>query len=179
MEWLNQPPEWQSSTDGKTVRLRAGAQTDFWRKTYDGGLRDNGHFYYQQVTGDFTAEVRVTGQYAALYDQAGLMVREDALTWLKCGIEFLHGVQQASVVVTHDWSDWSVMPLANPAAIQLRVVRQGATVEVYAAPPGQELVLLRQTYLSATPSVAVGLMAAAPTGEGFPVTFEEWQIRQP
>ncbi len=179
MDWLNEPPAWQASEDGSGLTVRVGARTDFWRRTHDGGLRDSGHFYYQPVTGDFTAHVRVAGRYAALYDQAGLMVRQDALVWLKCGIEFLHGVQQASVVVTHDWSDWSVLPLANPPAITLRLVRRGATVEVYVAPEGQDFILLRQAFLSEAPTLQVGLMAAAPTGDGFPVTFTGFHITRP
>ena len=60
---------------------------------------------YETVTGDFTATVKITGNYAVLYDQAGLMVRESETVWMKCGIEYLEGVQQASAVITRDFSD--------------------------------------------------------------------------
>ena len=33
------------------------------------------------------------------------MVRLDEANWLKCGIEFVEGVQQVSAVVTRDYSD--------------------------------------------------------------------------
>ena len=49
--------------------------TDFWRKTHYGFIRDNGHFGYVAVQGDFSAEVKVMGGYRDLYDQAGLMLR--------------------------------------------------------------------------------------------------------
>jgi regulation of enolase protein 1 (concanavalin A-like superfamily) len=75
--------------------------------------------------------VKVSGEYQELYDQAGIMVRLDEANWLKCGIEFVEGVQQVSAVVTRDYSDWSVVPLPhNPASLWVRVTRRGTAVEV-------------------------------------------------
>lgn len=49
------------------------------------------------------------------------MLREAERNWLKCRIEFINGLQQASVVVTRDYSDWSVVPLQdNPTSVWLR-----------------------------------------------------------
>ena len=87
MEWFNQPPAWDDG--GATITVHTAARTDFWRTTHYGFIRDSGHFYYRPVAGDFTAEVEVRGRYQDLYDQAGLMVRQDAHTWMKCGIEFV------------------------------------------------------------------------------------------
>ena len=122
MHWYNEPAVW--AANGDTFTVTAEHDTDFWRKTHYGFIRDNGHFYYQEVSGDFRCEVKVSGGYAALYDQAGLMVRLDAETWLKCGIEFVEGVQYVSAVVTRDFSDWSVvaLPGGSPAALWLRMV---------------------------------------------------------
>lgn len=39
------------------------------------------------MTGDFSAEVRIAGDYFALYDQSGLMLRADESHWIKTGIE--------------------------------------------------------------------------------------------
>jgi regulation of enolase protein 1 (concanavalin A-like superfamily) len=174
MNWYHEPPSWWAK--GNTIAITTGPRTDFWRKTHDGGIRDHGHFYYRPVTGDFMAQVKVTGHYTDLYDQAGMMVRLDEATWMKCGIEFVHGVQHASVVVTRDWSDWSVLPLPNPPAIWLRVVRYGPTIEVYYSLNGQAYTMIRQAFLTEVPTVQVGVMAAAPTGNGFSVTFEDFSV---
>lgn len=171
MEWYNPPPYWTSQ--GESVNVRAGAKTDFWRKTHNGLIRDNGHFYYRPVTGDFTAQVKFSGRYTALYDQAGLMLRVDAANWLKCGIELVDSIQHVSAVVTRDYSDWSVVPLPqSPPTLWLRVSRQGTTVEVHYALDGTNYTLLRTAYLTSTDRVGVGLMCASPEGDGFPVTFE-------
>jgi len=177
MQWLNEPPAWQG--DERRLVVTAGGKTDAWRITHDGGIRDTAHFFYREVSGDFAAEVRVTGSYADLYDQAGLMVRLDEATWLKCGIEFFNGVQHASAVVTRECSDWSIVPLPDsPPAMRFRVTRHGATVEVYYARDGRPYTMLRQACLTTSPALKVGPMCAAPTGNGFPVTFEDFRVEQ-
>lgn len=176
MQWYNEPATWSSYDD--KVTLHADPKTDFWRLTHDGMIRDNGHFYYQRHPGNFLAEVKISGNYEALYDQAGLMLRADEANWIKCGVEFVDGIQQTSVVVTRDYSDWSVVPLTSkPASLWLRVRRQQETVEVHYALDGVVYHLLRQAYFPAAEAVDIGLMCAAPVGEGFSVTFEGFSLR--
>jgi regulation of enolase protein 1 (concanavalin A-like superfamily) len=175
MQWYNEPPTWNHSNN--IIQVKTGAKTDFWQKTHYGFIRDDGHFYYQQVTGNFQAEVKVTGDYSALYDQAGLMLRQDDKTWLKCGIEFVDGIQQASAVVTRNYSDWSVVPLPNnPTSIWLRLKRQAETVEVEYSLDGESYTMLRLAYLTEAETVLMGLMCAAPQGDGFQVTFKDFRI---
>jgi regulation of enolase protein 1 (concanavalin A-like superfamily) len=176
MEWYNEAPQW--SVEGEVIRITAGAKTDFWRKTHYGFIRDNGHFYYRQVEGDFVAEAKITGGYKALYDQAGLMVRLDEMTWLKTGIEFVEGVQHASVVVTRDFSDWSVVALPqNPPSFWLRLTRRKEAIEVHYALDGKTYTLCRLACLTSTPRLNVGLMCASPDGEGFTTAFEGFTVR--
>src|SRR5690606_1290123 len=142
MQWFNEPRTWQ--IDGDTIRVTAEAGSDFWRKTHYGFIRDNGHVCYETQVGDFVAEVKVVGGYRELYDQAGLMVRVDAEHWIKTGIEYVHGVQYVSAVVTNDFSDWAVAPLPqNPPAIWLRLVRKAEAVEIFYSLDGAGYTLLR------------------------------------
>jgi regulation of enolase protein 1 (concanavalin A-like superfamily) len=176
MKWYNEPASW--SREGNTIRIRAEAKTDFWRKTHDGAVRDNGHFYFQTTGGSFTAEVQITGHYHALFDQAGLMLRGDVSHWLKCGIEYLDGMQQASVVCTREWSDWSVMALADPSRVWIRLQYRAPTVEVHYSLDGQSYTLIRQAYLPELPQMQAGLMIASPTGEGFEAVFEGFDLSE-
>ena len=73
MKWMNDPASWKVA-NGQIV-VRARPKTDFWRKTFYGYITDNGHLFHLPVSGEFTFEARIGGQYAALYDQAGLVVR--------------------------------------------------------------------------------------------------------
>ncbi len=176
MQWYNEPPTWQ--VQGEKIVVTSGAKTDFWQQTHYGFVRDNGHFFRQQMHGDFIAEVKVSGEYRDLYDQAGIMVRLDELNWMKCGIEFVEGVQQVSAVVTRDFSDWSVVPLPqNPASLWLRITRRGTAVVVQYSLDGEQYTMLRMAYLTAVDGVSVGVMCASPEGNGFPVTFEGFKIR--
>lgn len=176
MQWLNTPP--QFTHEGDTITITAGPKTDFWRITHDGGTRDNGHFFYQPVTGDFVADVKFSADYNALYDHAGLMVRLDDRTWMKCGIEYVDGVQQASAVVTRDFSDWSIVALSTPpSALWLRVKRHAHTLEIHFSLDGTAFTMLRQAYFPPEPTVQVGVMVCAPVGEGFTATFEGFAVR--
>ncbi|PSB13066.1 DUF1349 domain-containing protein [filamentous cyanobacterium CCP1] len=176
MQWYNEPTLWQEQ--GSILTVTSNPKTDFWRTTHYGFIRDDGNFYYQEMTGDFTVSVKIIGQYHILYDQAGLMIRENESTWLKCGIEFVEGVQQVSAVVTRNYSDWSVVPLMdNPPAVWLRVQRRSEAVEVWYSLNGEEYTMLRLAYLTGANPLQVGMMCASPQNDvGMSVRFEEFQI---
>jgi hypothetical protein len=177
MQWHNEPTRW--TLQGETITVVTDPKTDFWQKTHYGFIRDNGHFYFEHMTGDFTAEVQVTGTYTALYDQAGLMIRADATTWMKCGIEFVDGVHHASVVVTRDYSDWSVVPLpASPLTLWIRVRRQSGDIEVQYSLNGHAYHMLRVAHLTTANPLQVGMMCASPEGDGFSVTFDAFSVQQ-
>jgi regulation of enolase protein 1 (concanavalin A-like superfamily) len=174
MPWLNEPPAW--SDDDGVLRLTTAPDTDFWRHTHYGFVRDSGHFRHEPVRGDFSARVRIEGAYRDRYDQAGLMVRLDAGTWLKCGIEYVDGRQWASAVVTRGTSDWSVAPLdPAPAQLWIAVRRTGAAVEVLYGERAPDR-LLRLATLTDVPEVDVGVMAASPDGGGFEVALHDLEV---
>jgi uncharacterized protein len=173
--WLNEPRSWRR--DGGQYVITADLKTDFWRRTCYGYITDNGHFLYRRISGDFVTTVQVAGDYAALYDQAGLMVRENARTWLKCGIELVDGRHNVSTVFTRDYSDWSPLPLADaPAQVWMRVSRKGGAFTVSYSRDGKSFQGVRQGWLTAARSVDVGLMCAAPEGAGFEARFSDWTI---
>lgn len=175
MEWLNEPPQWHA--DATALTVTTGPDSDFWRVTHYGFIRDSGHFYFTTLSGNAVAEVRIRAAYRDLYDQAGLMLRLDERTWIKCGIELVDGVQQVSAVVTREFSDWSVRPLPEaPAELGLRLTRRGDTVEVHYRLDGGPATLLRLAYLPPGPPAQIGVMCASPQGAGFTVTFHDLRI---
>jgi uncharacterized protein len=178
MEWHNEAPKWEAHD--KIITIQSAPKTDFWRLTHYGYTYDSGHFYYQRRADDFLAEVKFCGAYNALYDQAGLMARLDETNWIKCGIEFLDGVQQVSAVVTREFSDWSVgitLP-QDRNALWLRLKRQGSTIEIQYALDGTNYQLLRLAYLPTSETLAIGPMCASPTGGGFSTVFENFKVQQ-
>jgi len=178
MEWLN-PPASVSYGSG-TVTARSRARTDFWRKTFYGYVTDNGHFFHLPMFGEFVFQARVNGKYAAVYDQAGLMVRLDEKRWMKCGSELVDGKRRASVVFTHDFSDWSSMDdLSQQDAVYWRVARKKDSVEAQVSADGVAFVTVRQGYFPAYVEAKVGIMCASPEGAGFEATFDEFRLEKP
>ena len=177
MTWLNEPRNWKQENEHLSVF--ADAHTDFWRKTHYGFVRDNGHFYYETIAGNFEVETEFRGRYESLYDQAGLMIRLDETTWLKTGVEFVNGVHYLSAVVTRDYSDWSVVPLYSyPGSLRMRLKREGGAVTMEYRSPDIGWVMFRTAYLSTADELEVGRMAAAPEGEGFEVIFSEFRLQR-
>jgi regulation of enolase protein 1 (concanavalin A-like superfamily) len=171
MDWYHEPPHWHADDD--TITLTTAPQTDFWRSPDGAIVSDNGHFLTHSITGDFLAQVKVIGHCCDLCDQAGLMLRQDERTWLKCGIEVYDGTQHVSAVVARDYSDWSLVPLPpNPTALWLRLKRQGADIHIHFSLDGVAYHLLRHAYFPPTEQELVGLMATSPQGGGFEVRFE-------
>lgn len=174
--WLNPPPVWTGLSDGLTLETAAGS--DFWRETHYGFIRDSGHAWLTPVAGDFTASARFAGAYETLYDQAGLMLRLDAMAWIKAGIEYTDGLMHFSTVVTGPRSDWSVIPLpgATPAdTIGVRLSRHGDAARVDYALMGQDWRMARLAPFPADPA-RVGPMACSPERGGFRVRFSEVEV---
>jgi uncharacterized protein len=176
MQWYNEPAAWEARAG--SLQVTTSPKSDFWRKTHYGFTRDNGHFYYQEVHGDFVIECQILGGYEALYDQAGLMLRVDEENWIKTGIEYFDEKQHASAVVTRDFSDWSVTPLeGSPSRFWMRVIRKADAVEIFYSLDGVNYQLLRLAYLVPSPMTQVGIMCASPEGTGFTVTFENFSVQ--
>jgi regulation of enolase protein 1 (concanavalin A-like superfamily) len=175
MQWLNEPPRWSENEGVLTVET--GDRTDFWRETHYGFIRDDGHLRYQEVEGDFTATVRFSGAYEALYDQAGLMVRLDERNWIKAGVEYTDGRPYLSVVVTRGFSDWSVTPVeGDPEEIRLRLSRHGDAIRVETSPDGASWRMLRLAYLEPDRKAMVGPMCCSPQRAGFVATFHQFEV---
>jgi uncharacterized protein len=175
VEWYNEPRNWVAASDSFTVTT--DPKTDFWRKTHYGFIRDNGHFYYEHVHGNFDMQVQISGQYKDLYDQAGVMVRLDDSTWVKTGIEYVDEAQNISAVVTREFSDWSVVPLdTNPASIWLKLSRRAEAIEIHYSMDGTNYKMLRMLYLSTADALQAGIMCASPEGSGFTTVFNNFSI---
>jgi len=177
--WLNEPADWKG--DAASLEFRTGDTTDFWRKTFYGFIRDNGHAFLRKVSGDFTAGAVVLGDYRELYDQAGLFLRIDETRWIKTGIEFTDGLMHFSVVVTNGVSDWSVIPLhdAKPTdPVSVRLTRHDDAVRVQFSIGGAPWQMARLCPFPAD-DAEVGVMACSPQRAGFLARFRDLEIGPP
>ena len=175
MAWLNEPESWSKTDRGVTIKSMP--ETDFWRLTHDGGIRHNGHFYHEVVLGNFSFQSRFQGQYKDQYDQSGLMVRASDSEWIKCGIEYVDGMPQASSVVTMAQSDWAISPVACPPIVTFRIQRTGNLIEISYGESESKCRLIRQVTFQTTGPIQAGIMTASPKGNGFKTEFLEWELK--
>ncbi len=127
LSWLNEPRNWFVENG---LKVRSDADTDFWQRTHYGFRRDNGHFLYAEIEGDFRITTRVVTSPVNRYDQAGLMIRFDENNWLKTSSEFIPAeANKLGVVVTNNgYSDWSSQPIETTEAMSYRITRKKADV---------------------------------------------------
>jgi hypothetical protein len=189
--WLHEPSEW--SDDGSKLTFRTTGGVDFWRSTLVDTVADDGHLYYNEANGDFTATVRVSGEYRDQYDQAGLFVRQDENNWLKCGVEYIMGswaeryqYEGSALVVcsgltTNGWSEWSPLPQLpkNPDYVWMQVVREGKTFFVSFSLDGKKYDVIKLFALPTASKVLIGRYATSPSGKGFNVSFDSYSLVQP
>ncbi|WP_114750119.1 DUF1349 domain-containing protein [Pleomorphovibrio marinus] len=175
-DWINPPKEWVK--EGQVMRLVTSPDTDFWVKTHYGFIRHSGHFYHSTKEGDFEISCKFTGRYLDQYDQAGLMLLQDKENWIKAGVEYVDGRQNISAVITHGYSDWSVLPLEEaPADIYFKLRREGDFVEASYSLDGGDYSMYRLGYFIPSQPIKVGIMAASPEGKGFEVLFQDVSIK--
>lgn len=176
-EWLNEPKSW-SADDGLTVT--ADPDSDFWRKTHYGFIRDSGHLFGRRVEGDFTLTATFEGDYQDKYDQAGVALHLDDANWIKTGIELVDDVFYISAVVTREFSDWSVIPVASARRVTIAAERAGDTVTIrYGLDDDEPVTMLRLAYFPPAVPVLAGPTVAAPVGKGFRTRFERAEFSLP
>lgn len=178
LEWHSEPPEWY--IEDERLCVMTGENTDFWNRTFYGFTRKNGHLFYTNIEGDFSAAVTLHASFDTLYDQLGLMVRADDETWLKTGLEYSDNRAQLSAVLTRGgWSDWSTSVASDDdvaAGIRIRLTRHDDVLRIQKLGREGEWQPIRLAYLDLPKVVQVGLMCCSPERAGFKAEFSDLDI---
>jgi len=176
MQWFNEPQKWEIKD--KTLSMFVTPQTDYWRISHYGFTVDDAPFYYATYGGEFEVKVKITGDYKARFDQMGLMIRTDHENYIKAGVEFVDGKFNLSTVVTHNTSDWSVLPLETiPPFVWIKALRRLDAIEIFYSFDDEHYTMMRNAHLEDNRPVQVGLMAASPDGKGFSAKFEHFSVK--
>lgn len=176
MQWFNEPEQWEIKNN--TLLMDVTPQTDYWRISHYGFTVDDAPFLYALRGGEFEVKVKISGDYQARFDQAGLMLRIDHENYIKAGIEFVDGKYNLSTVVTHHTSDWSIIPLEKPVPfIWIKAIRRLDAVEIFYSFDDKEYTMMRNAWLQDNRPVMVGIMGASPDGNGFSALFEDFSIK--
>jgi len=147
--WTNGVPTHTFEAGGITITPTPNL--DYWSKTFYEPLliKHDAQCLLTPVAADVEATFTTafTLKPRAQFDQAGIMILVDELTWVKAGIEFTDGSPRLSCVVTNDgYSDWSTQQwhdwdsAAQSTSIRVRVTKlmpgsaQGPALVFEAAP---------------------------------------------
>jgi len=176
MQWFNEPEQWQIKNNSLVMQVTPAS--DYWRISHYGFTVDDAPFFYANYGGEFEAKVKLIGDYKARFDQMGMMIRIDQKNYIKTGVEFVDGKFNVSTVVTHDKSDWSVLPLEKvPPFIWIKVIRRLDAVEIFYSLDDKNYIMTRNAPLQDNTPVMIGLMAASPDGKGFQARFENFKVK--
>ena len=176
MQWFNEPTKWEIKNNSLTMNVTP--QSDYWRISHYGFTVDDAPFLYTLRGGEFEVKVKVTGDYTARYDQAGLKLRVDHENYIKAGIEFVDGKYNLSTVVTHHTSDWSIIALDRPVPfVWIKAVRRLDAIEVFYSFDDVTYTLMRNAWMPDNHPIMVGVMAACPDGNGFKACFDNFSIK--
>ncbi|MFN8620277.1 MAG: DUF1349 domain-containing protein [Chloroflexota bacterium] len=181
LTWRNPPPE--ARREGDALVVTTGGGTDWWRITGYGFDNTNGHLLGAPFANESALEVTFRADLTAQYDQAGLMLHAADDTWIKAGLERADGVLWAAVVVTHGFSDWSVVPLEAPSAdtpVTIRVSRSRDAVTFrYGIGDEAPERLLRIAHWAPDLVTTAGPMTCSPTRAGLVVRFDPVRVGPP
>ncbi|MET8543161.1 DUF1349 domain-containing protein [Kitasatospora sp. NPDC004799] len=169
--WLNAPED--ARTDGTDLLVTARGRSDFWRTTGYGFVRDDGHALLAGFPPGSATEVTFVADFAALYDQAGLLIRVAPETWIKAGVEMSDGVPHLGAVVTHGVSDWSLAPVPDwhGRPVTVRASRTGDAVTVRARCADGPWRLVRLAPLAPEAAATAGPFCCSPERAGLQVRF--------
>ena len=176
--WLNEPEKWKEKENGD-VKVTCPMESDMWRGTLHGFIKDDAPFYWMSVANNFEAQLSVKGKFKYTYDQAGLMLRIDEENWIKLGICYYREQLYVSCCFTRGQSDWSThrLPKTKIDKFHVRVKRNEEVIDCYYSLDKENWIRIRQGYFSSKPKIRVGMMCAAPDSAGFKVTFSDFVIR--
>ena len=169
------PPE-AVTEEGTDLLVTAVEGSDAWRHTAYGFVHDDAHALLTQLADPGAVEVSFDADYGEQFDQAGLLLRADAETWLKAGVEMSDGTLQVGAVVTLGRSDWSVAPVPEWAGrrVTVRASRAGDAVTVRARVDDEPFRLVRLAHVPAGLPLSAGPYCCAPTRAGLVVRFRRW-----
>ena len=177
-QWLNEPKEFSIEKD--RIKITTKNETDFWQRTHYGFRRDDGHFFYKKITGDFIIQANFKYFPNTQYDQCGLLIRLNEDNWIKTSVEFENEVfsHLGSVVTNFGYSDWSTQEI--PAKINeviFEIKRNSNDFIINFSFDNKKFQQVRIAHLHlAQDELMVGIYSCSPKREGFECEISNLKI---
>ena len=192
-KWLNQPQSFKVSKT--SVELTTEPDTDLWQRSYYGFKHDNAPALLLSESLNFSFTTKVSFDYQARFDQAGVIIYLDSDNWFKASIEFetAQVSRLGSVVTNNGYSDWATTDIATVTSIWYRLSRRGPDFLIESSTDGKTFKQMRIFHLhtlgATTPetaglalptragqAVAFGVYACSPLESSFVARFEAFKL---
>ena len=173
------------------VSITTTPNTDFWQLTYYGFQHDNAPALLLTSDRNFSFTTRISFNYQARFDQAGVIIYVDSDNWFKASIEYeTSDISRLGIVVTNQgYSDWATTDISTISSIWYRLSRRGADFLIEHSFNGKDFKQMRIFHLSVlggTDEIAAqlapteifaqpvrfGVYACSPLDSSFTATFE-------
>jgi regulation of enolase protein 1 (concanavalin A-like superfamily) len=174
LAWLNEPQRWH--IEGDALTITADSMTDFFRglEAFD---NDTACLLFRRVTGDFTLRAIVEAEHQAFADAACLTLRHDPTKWAKVCLERSPtGDLNVVSVVTDGTSDDCTGELLREPRCHLRLSRKANEFAIHHSADGILWRFVRFFLLDLPGTIAVGVHAQSPFGDGVTARFSEIEL---
>jgi len=173
-DWLNEPQKVRFDEDG--MHVTAKYRTDFWCCARYNFRKDDGHFFFSYVLGDFCCDLNWKFDKAGGFDQCGLMLRVDVNNWFKISImyENENTPMLATSLTCSGFSDLATVSIPSGVKkVWYRLKkRKGCYIASYSL-DGEEYVQLRKFYLvNDSDEVKVGAYICSPQQDEFEAVLQ-------
>lgn len=177
-DWLNEPQRVRFDEDGMYVTSKY--RTDFWCCARHDFRKDDGHFFFSYVLGEFCCDLDWAFEEAKSFDQCGIMLRTDANNWFKASIMYENDeYPMLATSLTNDgFSDLATIPLPRGTKhVWYRLKkRKGCYIASYSL-DGSEFMQLRKFYLiHDADDVKVGAYICSPQRDDFEAVLKNLQL---
>ena len=177
--WLNKP---EFNFDSGKLSIKTSGETDFWQRTHYGFSRDNGHAMLTSISCNFKMTVKTRFNYQSQYDQCGMLLRIDALNWIKVSAEYEDSERNrlGSVMTNLGYSDWATTDIdSHIGEMWYRIECKDNDFIIENSLDGTIWSQMRMAHLhSRQRPLNAGIYACSPKEGGFQAGFSELSIEK-
>ncbi len=154
-------------------------KTDYFVNPETDETTTNAPFVYQDVSGDFVMQAKVSHSFVSTYDACVLFAFDDEKKWAKACFEYTDlGTKAVVTVMTNGKSDDANGVNIDDNTVWLRLSRKGNIFAIHYSTDGEKFLMARLTYIPMSECIKVGIVAQSPLGDGGEMSFEHFSLLQ-
>lgn len=171
IEVINSPVSY--SINETDVLITSAAKTNLFNSPGGAAPLQNAPMLLFEPAGNFTLKAKVSGNLAAVYDVAALVVYKDKNTWAKlCYENSVDKIPTVVSVVTRRFSD-DCNSVSTGGHAHLAVVKKGNEFSFFYSADGDKWKMVRNFHLDTGDKVKLGFASHGSRGNGFTADFSE------